>query len=339
MRKKKWNWRARKTVIGPVAVALATLPFLLAVLALVALEIFSNVFGYPSTESLAYVTTGQAIVTIIVVVCAAYMATWLVYLASSLRRVEFGPEVCGRCGYDLTGNESGVCSECGAGPEIQFPPDALFLNDSRKHSLMLFGVSLWTATWLSASLETVFRSSMQPAAWFQIAMIILQAVSSLVICLAFRSMAKTAWERCLSQIGLIFVSFFAIYMALSFSFLHWVASVYVKLSMEELMVAVFVASSWFGCTQLMIARILHRVGARQMSWVALFVLVGVGALVLNTFELLPRILPKWRDSIMRVAPVGTALTIHISGVAAVYWLWKVTRQRVKYDRTGEWPRY
>lgn len=339
MRKKKWNWRAKKTVIGPVAVALATLPFLLAVLALVSLEIFSNVFGYLSTESLAYVTTGQAIVTIIVVVCAAYMVTWLVYFASSLRRVEFGPEVCGRCGYDLTGNESGVCSECGAGPEIQFPPDALFLNDSRKLSLMLFGVSLWTATWLSASLESVFRGNTHVAASFQIAMIILQCVSSFVICLAFRSMARMTWERCLSQISLGAVGFFAVYMAVSIVFLRWATTVYANLSKEELIVWVFTTCWWFVCTQWIIARVLQRAGARRASWGAFFVLVGVVVLVLDTLEFLPIMLPTWRDSVMSVTPAGTAMLLHISSVAAVYWLWCVRRQRKKYERTGAWPRY
>ena len=30
------------------------------------------------------------------------------------KRRKLGPNACSSCGYDLTGNESGVCSECGA---------------------------------------------------------------------------------------------------------------------------------------------------------------------------------------------------------------------------------
>ena len=31
------------------------------------------------------------------------------------RRRKLGPNACPACGYDLTGNESGVCPECGVG--------------------------------------------------------------------------------------------------------------------------------------------------------------------------------------------------------------------------------
>jgi len=31
------------------------------------------------------------------------------------KRRKLGPGACAACGYDLTGNESGVCPECGAG--------------------------------------------------------------------------------------------------------------------------------------------------------------------------------------------------------------------------------
>jgi hypothetical protein len=39
-----------------------------------------------------------------------------------LRRGRFGPGHCRGCGYDLRGNESGVCPECGQRSEAQSPP-------------------------------------------------------------------------------------------------------------------------------------------------------------------------------------------------------------------------
>ncbi len=43
-----------------------------------------------------------------------FAVTPLIWLLKWRRR-KLGPPVCPSCGYDLTGNESGVCSECGVG--------------------------------------------------------------------------------------------------------------------------------------------------------------------------------------------------------------------------------
>ena len=48
------------------------------------------------------------------IIFAMLPATWLYKWR---RRRKLGPNACPGCGYDLTGNESGVCPECGATAE------------------------------------------------------------------------------------------------------------------------------------------------------------------------------------------------------------------------------
>ncbi len=48
----------------------------------------------------------------LVLIFAVLPGIWL-YLWKKLRKVD--PNACPGCGYDLTGNESGVCPECGVG--------------------------------------------------------------------------------------------------------------------------------------------------------------------------------------------------------------------------------
>lgn len=48
-----------------------------------------------------------------VIVLAAIYPTWFLIRRPLLRRRRRKAGLCVRCGYDLTGNETGVCSECG----------------------------------------------------------------------------------------------------------------------------------------------------------------------------------------------------------------------------------
>ncbi len=50
-------------------------------------------------------------------VTAAVFAAWfsakVVYREARWKTIFFDGRTCGSCGYDLTGNESGICPECG----------------------------------------------------------------------------------------------------------------------------------------------------------------------------------------------------------------------------------
>lgn len=66
-------------------------------------------------------TTRVAIVATIVVV-VPYVATRLTYRGLRWVRVDDGVRRCGVCHYDLTGNVSGTCPECGTPTEQQPDP-------------------------------------------------------------------------------------------------------------------------------------------------------------------------------------------------------------------------
>ncbi len=51
--------------------------------------------------------------TIVATIVGVYILSCML-LGRILPDVVFDPRYCARCGYDLTGNESGRCSECGA---------------------------------------------------------------------------------------------------------------------------------------------------------------------------------------------------------------------------------
>ena len=58
---------------------------------------------------------------LLVPLLATLPAVWLykptIWLFKWNKRRKLGPNTCPSCGYDLTGNESGVCPECGVGAE------------------------------------------------------------------------------------------------------------------------------------------------------------------------------------------------------------------------------
>ena len=54
-------------------------------------------------------------VTFLTLIFAALPAIWL---TKWNKRPKLGPNSCTDCGYDLTGNETGVCPECGVDAEI-----------------------------------------------------------------------------------------------------------------------------------------------------------------------------------------------------------------------------
>ena len=73
---------------------------------------------------------------------SVFVPIWCMLLPVSIptyilwRRDRRKPEGCGKeCGYDLTGNESGVCSECGT--EIEQPSP--IRNEERKESGVVAG--------------------------------------------------------------------------------------------------------------------------------------------------------------------------------------------------------
>jgi len=54
----------------------------------------------------------------VILLTSVLPATWLAARVWNKRR-KLGPNVCPACGYDLTGNETGVCPECGVGIQTE----------------------------------------------------------------------------------------------------------------------------------------------------------------------------------------------------------------------------
>jgi len=50
--------------------------------------------------------------------------TWLIVRTLNRWRREFDPMLCSDCGYDLTGNTSGICSECGSMITFETVPES-----------------------------------------------------------------------------------------------------------------------------------------------------------------------------------------------------------------------
>ena len=71
--------------------------------------------GISAVLSLPYYTTAMLLAVFFFVLMLAYFWYFRDVIRRSLRRqlAEIVVQLCITCGYDLTGNESGVCPECG----------------------------------------------------------------------------------------------------------------------------------------------------------------------------------------------------------------------------------
>ena len=100
------------------AAAVLSFPFLLLTVAYLSEAIFEQFWKF--TNLVDYIAIGYGLsetsaLGIIISVCvvSAYLASRLLYTILIWRRVETGLRVCDRCAYDLTGNQSACCPECG----------------------------------------------------------------------------------------------------------------------------------------------------------------------------------------------------------------------------------
>ena len=80
------------------------------------------------------------------------------------RRIETASEKCWKCGYDLEGNVSGTCPECGTATRMELPPNALFFLPAS----VLKGIRGAFALWFVATTLALLgfaRSVLGPAWW------------------------------------------------------------------------------------------------------------------------------------------------------------------------------
>jgi hypothetical protein len=102
----KTAFRLALRAVGVLTVA-QSLPRL--VVTLVALALSVHDIGYISSSDRWYLTaSAQPILSIAVGLYLFFRAEWIVNLAIPSNR-----PYCHECGYELTGNVSGVCPECG----------------------------------------------------------------------------------------------------------------------------------------------------------------------------------------------------------------------------------
>jgi hypothetical protein len=104
--KYKTAFRLALRAVGVLVVA-QSLPGLVVMLVTLALSV--NDIGYISTENRWFLTAcAQPILSVAVGLYLFFRAEWIVNLAIPSNR-----PYCPECGYELTGNVSGVCPECG----------------------------------------------------------------------------------------------------------------------------------------------------------------------------------------------------------------------------------
>ena len=104
--KYKTAFRLALRAVGVLVVA-QSLPGLVVMLVTLALSV--NDIGYISPENRWYLTAcAQSILSIAVGLYLFFRAEWIVNLAIPSNR-----PYCHECGYELTGNVTGVCPECG----------------------------------------------------------------------------------------------------------------------------------------------------------------------------------------------------------------------------------
>ncbi len=123
--------RERHSLATSLIVAILTFPialFLLESFTIVAMDVTLSAFDGSPSRGLAVIggILGVAFVTVICVATplAAYLAARYVYLHLRWEQVEPGGRWCVDCGYDLTGNVTGRCPECGTGTGIHaFEPE------------------------------------------------------------------------------------------------------------------------------------------------------------------------------------------------------------------------
>ncbi len=108
--------KKRNSAVISLLVAAIPFPFSWAAGVFVAFEIVRALVASGAMKSLQWIPKIDLLSVCAVIglpVIPAYWFSRIIYMSVRWKEVEDDGSCCWQCGYDLTGNESGVCPECG----------------------------------------------------------------------------------------------------------------------------------------------------------------------------------------------------------------------------------
>lgn len=245
---------------------------------------------------------------------------------------------CGKCGYDLTGNESGRCPECGSTGEIEFEPDSLFFAGSRTLKWILAALLIWTSYILivvGSTLVGIFTVSFFPSALQGYCSLFASFVVPPILAIAHRKASKSKSASRVSSVVLLL------------SFLHAVTLVLLFANLITTIPESVSALIWFPAMAVVYgAHVVaaHFCGRIPSKWCARGSAAAAFLIVLMCcwVQVMAVIFPRGGMGfglLLMLFIIGFPAASGLSmGIASIK-LWKLLKMRVHYEKTGEWPRY